>query len=68
MSDKLKLKACPFCGDDNAYFSEIASVTGKSMFVVNCQGCVVSTSVPMWAKEFASEVWNRRVNEGDKQL
>lgn len=68
MSDELKLKACPFCGNENAFFSNTAwgkpiNKRQEHMFVVNCQGCPVSTSVPMHSKEFAAQVWNKRFNK-----
>jgi len=61
----IKLLPCPFCGDDNAYFTHSAygppQSNDKQKWVVNCQRCTVSTSVPMHAKEFAAEQWNKRI-------
>lgn len=49
-----ELKPCPFCGG----IAEYEAVNKK--WLVECQVCVISTSVPMHGKKAAAVYWNRR--------
>ena len=57
------LKPCPFCGG-NADYHE----TDKSKWLVECQSCIISTSVPTHGKEMAAEYWNRRTPIDPEQI
>ena len=60
MTDKLKLKPCPFCGgpaeivDNNSLF--------PNSYFVGCWWCGAWTNYEH-RKEIAAELWNRRVDE-----
>jgi len=49
-----ELLACAFCGGA----AEYAEINKK--WVVECQVCIVSTSVPTHGKKTAATYWNRR--------
>lgn len=68
-----ELKECPFCGDDNAYYSHSCyknddEAERDDKWVVCCQRCTVGTSVPMHCKEFAAETWNRRTSTPNAKI
>ncbi len=58
MLTDLELLPCANCGG-SAKLEEV-NTGDKARYVVECQVCVMSTSAPMWSKQVASGIWNRR--------
>ena len=59
-----KLKPCPFCG----YRAFIGKSGDKHWFRVYCglENCAVNPATKYYnRKEYAIEVWNRRVNDNE---
>lgn len=62
---EIKLKPCPFCGNENPTLAEIRSwVVGNFVWFVGCEneGCYFGDSLgeTFDSKEEAIEAWNKR--------
>ena len=60
MTDKIKLKTCPFCGAEVEVVKDFESCfEGYSVWCKNCH----SSSAIYYDKTDAVEAWNRRTND-----
>ena len=63
---KTVLKPCPFCGGEAEVKEGWAYGYHESR--IRCKKCAISTQpVPFHSKGTATRVWNRRVEEMDKE-
>ena len=60
MTDKIKLKPCPFCGGKAKILNEYS--VGFEAYYAWCENCRYSSSI-YDDKTDAVEAWNRRTND-----
>lgn len=60
MTDKIKLKPCPFCGGPAEIVDNSRCV--PNTYLVSCWWCGAQTDCDD-SKEGAAEAWNRRADE-----
>ncbi len=55
------LLPCPFCGGEADYIKE-----ARGKWLVECQTCIISTSVPTHGKKTTAVYWNIRTSKNDR--